>query len=677
MKDTSGPCWCGRASWAAALKPKPSPTGWRLRTTLAGLAAALGALAGPASAALVVTPGSDLASTGLFGGPFNPPSAVYTLSNDGAVPLAWTAAKNQPWVSLSAFGGIIPPNQSATLQVFFNALALELGPGSYQAQVTITDGSTGSSTTRGVSLTIGTPGPGTWAFGSAVAPNQLEVRIRGQAGAPYEVFETTNVVQGPWFSGQSGTLVGGEASYITFSDGTARFFRGSSTASNSVSIRRLQLTDRNLVIVTGDPFGTYALDASPDGSNWTPVLTNRTAADGTFTYTTTQTNLQYRVRSLATVARPVLDQILIVGESLAVALDGDPALSTTPSPAHFRFYADSYSTNVSAMYEAVVETMASGAAQAIGTATPGRRVIISNVGASDSSYATQKRGTANFALGILQFQTAPHALAHLLLSCRPRAVFAVAGNGGHDWNDPNYGLSMRQWQADYQAEIQRVTGVTDPIPMFHSQISEWTCPIMGSNATAVSPYALLAEAEANPTKTILVCPRYMLPHAVVGADFPGLHLSNEGNRWLGEYYAKAYKKVVVDGQTWTPLKPRSITRDGAVITAVFDVPVPPLVLDTTLVSNPGNYGFEFTDDSGSPPTIMQVQVTGPDTVTITLSRVPTGGNQRLRYAYTGVPGNPAGPTTGPRGNLRDSDPTPSLYGYTLYNWCVHFDKPVN
>ena len=641
--------------------------------------AAAGLLMGFGSswAALIVSPESDLASTGLFGGPFSPAGKVYTLHNDGGTALFWTATKNQSWVSLSAFGGSIPAGGSSTLEVFFNAVAIELAPGSYQAEVVITDGSTGSSTTRRVSLTIGTPGSGSWAFGSASASNLFEVRMRGPQGGPYAILETTNVAGGPWFQAQSGTLVGGEASYVVTNEGAARFFKGSSTGTSTLSIRRLQVTDRTLVIVSGDPFGTYTLEASADGSNWTPVITNRTGPDGTFTYATTQTNLQYRVRALPSLNRPVVDQILIVGESLAAALDGGPALSTTPSPVHLRLYADSQGTNLSKLHEAVVETIASGAAQAIGAAAPGRRVVIGNVGASDMSYATQKRGTANFALGVLQFAAAPHALANQLLSCRPRAIFAVAGNGGLDWSDPNYGLWMRQWQADYQAEIQRVTGFTDPIPMFHSQISEWTCPIMGSNATAVSPYALLAEAEANPTKTVLVGPRYMLPHAVQGASFPGLHLSNEGNRWLGEYYAKVYKKVVVDGQVWTPLKPRSITRNGTVITATFDVPVPPLVLDTNLVSNPGNYGFEFTDDSGSPPRITSVQVTGPDTVTITLSSVPTGANPRLRYAYTGVPGNPAGPTTGPRGNLRDSDSTPSLYGYTLYNWCVHFDKPVN
>ena len=50
--------------------------------------------------------------------------------------------------------------------------------------------------------------------------------------------------------------------------------------------------------------------------------------------------------------------------------------------------------------------------------------------------------------------------------------------------------------------------------------------------------------------------------------------------------------------------------------------------------------------------------------------------QRLRYAYTGIQFQPGGPTTGPRGNLRDSDSETSTWEDPLYNWCVHFDKPI-
>jgi hypothetical protein len=214
--------------------------------------------------------------------------------------------------------------------------------------------------------------------------------------------------------------------------------------------------------------------------------------------------------------------------------------------------------------------------------------------------------------------------------------------------------------------------------MFHSQFSAWSAAFYGGGReSSVSPYELLAEAEANPAKTILVGPRYFLPYAVEDADFPGIHPSNEGYRWLGEYYGKVYKKLVVDGGSWSPLRPGSLARSGSVMTVFFQVPEPPLVLDTTLVTDPGNFGFEYTDDSENPPSISSVEITGDNTVEVTLSAEPTGDNKRLRYAYTGVPGNPAGPSSGPRGNLRDSDATTSLSGRTLYNWCVHFDKPVN
>src|SRR5262249_13771365 len=160
--------------------------------------------------------------------------------------------------------------------------------------------------------------------------------------------------------------------------------------------------------------------------------------------------------------------------------------------------------------------------------------------------------------------------------------------------------NVRDWQSDYQKDIQRITGYPNSIPMFHSQFSAWTASFF-NQSNSLSPYKVLAESEANPSKTILVGPRYIFPYVGAGASFPGWHLSNAGYRWLGEYYAKAYKKVVIDGGSWTPLKPNTISRAGAVITVTFDVPAPPLVLDTALVSNPGSFGFEFIDDSGAPP----------------------------------------------------------------------------
>jgi len=191
------------------------------------------------------------------------------------------------------------------------------------------------------------------------------------------------------------------------------------------------------------------------------------------------------------------------------------------------------------------------------------------------------------------------------------------------------------------------------------------------SATSTVPVQQLAAAAARPDRIFVVAPKYMLGYV---AD--GVHLTGDGERMLGEYYAKAWRRVLVDGEAWLPVSPRAVQRDGAVITVDFIVPAPPLVLDTTLVTDPGTFGFGFGDTSGAAPTIAAVAIVDDDTVSITLSAEPVGGNKRLRYAMTGSAGAAAGPTTGARGNLRDSDATVSLAAYPLFNWCVHFDEAV-
>jgi hypothetical protein len=99
----------------------------------------------------------------------------------------------------------------------------------------------------------------------------------------------------------------------------------------------------------------------------------------------------------------------------------------------------------------------------------------------------------------------------------------------------------------------------------------------------------------------------------------------------------------------------------------------------------GPYGFEYYDGSGRglpwecSTRVTAVELESTNRVRITLNQAPQGFNPRLRYAYSVEPataGAQGGPQTGPRGCLRDNDLTPSQYGYTLYNWCVHFDKPI-
>lgn len=192
-------------------------------------------------------------------------------------------------------------------------------------------------------------------------------------------------------------------------------------------------------------------------------------------------------------------------------------------------------------------------------------------------------------------------------------------HGETDSASTTYQADIEQWQIDYENDIKAITGQSGIIPIFHSQNSSF-----GSIPKAA--YAMLSAYEANPSKSILVGPKYFLQYAV-----DGVHLTNHSYRRLGEYYAKAWNKVIVQGGVWSPLRPISQVLNGKNIDITFTGNVGDLVLDTTLVSNPGNYGFLYSDSTTS-ATISSVNLIGSDKVRITLSNTPTGTNKKITYA---------------------------------------------
>jgi hypothetical protein len=388
-----------------------------------------------------------------------------------------------------------------------------------------------------------------------------------------------------------------------------------------------------------------------------------------------------------------MNHVLGTGQSLSVGAVGSPVLSTTQPYANTMFSVGVRTSQngldaSAALVEgapitpenAAVETHSSAFANLVTkmareellvgqpAGKTSHDLFLSIHGVGGTAYAGLKKGTQPYAVGMAQV-TAAKALAKTLgKSYVVRAVTNVHGESDHINQNAAYEANLAEWQADYEKDVKAITGQTEPIPMFHSQMSSWT---KFGQATSPIPSMQTAATVKSGGKIVLIGPKYHLPYV---AD--GVHLTNEGYRHMGEDYAKAYRRVVLEGRPWEPLRPLSITRVGAVITVKLAVPVPPIVLDKTLVVDPGSYGFAYVDAGPSTPAIASVEVTGSDTVTITLSAAPTATNRRLQYAFRAAAGASAGPATGPRGNLRDSDATASRYGYALYNWCIHFDELV-
>jgi subtilisin family serine protease len=105
---------------------------------------------------LVVTPTTGLIALGNSGGPFNPSSITYTIKNISSSSIDWTVSNNQNWLSLSATGGCLAPEQSTTVTASVNTNAADLLNDEYEDTITFTDLTTGDgTTTRSVKLRVG------------------------------------------------------------------------------------------------------------------------------------------------------------------------------------------------------------------------------------------------------------------------------------------------------------------------------------------------------------------------------------------------------------------------------------------------------------------------------------------------------------------------------------------
>jgi hypothetical protein len=371
-----------------------------------------------------------------------------------------------------------------------------------------------------------------------------------------------------------------------------------------------------------------------------------------------------------------LHHVLGTGQSLASGTGGSPPLSIA-QPYDNRMFDTgplAGATGLTAfvpLVERDVETMSSGFANLVTKLTRdagGKHDMLVSVHAlGGAPYRLMQKGTPVYAVSIAQVDAGLAIAQAQGISYDVTAITSADGGGDHVDKNTHLADDLAQWQLDFETDIKAITGQTNAVPLFNTQYSSWT----EYDPTSPIPIAQLRSHVQHPGKVIVVGPRYPF---LYGPD--GVHLTSDGYRLMGEYYARAYRRVVVEHGTWEPLRPQTVTRAAAVITVRFLVPAPPLVFDTTLATNPGNMGFEYADDGPSTPSIASVAITGADTVAVTLSAEPTASGRRIRYAYTGTLGAHAGLQTGAHGNLHDSDTTPSRNGYALYDWCVHFDEAV-
>ena len=226
---------------------------------------------------------------------------------------------------------------------------------------------------------------------------------------------------------------------------------------------------------------------------------------------------------------------------------------------------------------------------------------------------------------------------------------------------------LTQLIADYRADWGAELPENNPeIGFIIDQLSASSSAAGGAGNSALAHYDVFKDDP----NVVISTPKYFMEYSA------SVHLKPVWYSILGEYQARAYREKYQLGNNWNPVYPLSVSRSAAVIDIQMNVPDGSLVIDTTTLPAAENYGFEFIDDSGNTPEILNVEIVGTDTVRVTLASEPTGTVKTIRYAYSGT-----GATlrAGAWGNIHDSnnETSQSDPSVILYNWLLTFEEIVS
>jgi len=219
---------------------------------------------------------------------------------------------------------------------------------------------------------------------------------------------------------------------------------------------------------------------------------------------------------------------------------------------------------------------------------------------------------------------------------------------GQEW----YRDCLIAYRQQWSDELRAITDQAGEIPMFTYQ------------TLGPAGEAQLMAVDCDPNLR-MVGPHYMVPSALDSRTAAGygaaIHLSADGQRWYGEQVAKVVRRVLVEGESWQPLRPRIARIDPSRSSVLVDflVPRPPLVIDDHFLAQEqseisGGFsslcGFQIRNAAGAVVALTAVEVESPTSIRIKLtSPLPRGVEYTLSYgqSFAGKIGTIASIQNGP------------------------------
>lgn len=313
-------------------------------------------------------------------------------------------------------------------------------------------------------------------------------------------------------------------------------------------------------------------------------------------------------------------------------------------------------------------------------------------GMGSMTLAQLEKGTVYYTRLIDQVQQAQNIAVNMNKRVVVNAFSWVQGSLGRTGN---YAEALEQLRLDIDTDVKAITGQSETVYCI-----TWQSFLYNKSLRAKQVYdQYVGAAETYP---YIVCAG--ATYHLNNVRAANLHFTAVSQNWLGAYFGIAYKRTIIDGQKFEPLKPIGSHTEGNTLYVKFHVPYGSLTFDDTYFDDATNEvtneGFRLFAADKREKHITDVSIVSTDTIKIVCDE-PVESTDRLTYgditadAYQWVNNN--------RGHLRDTqgdylqyvtdpyeyygsiDGNGPPYGYIpmpsqtlpLHNWCVIFDTKID
>ena len=230
-----------------------------------------------------------------------------------------------------------------------------------------------------------------------------------------------------------------------------------------------------------------------------------------------------------------------------------------------------------------------------------------------------------------------------------------------DYPDTDYKKKLQQIRNDMNADVSSITKRNENIPFICYQTNSLTRAehFKAQNYDCRETYVPQTFVELLLDDSCFWASGPTYPYTCVNEK---IHIDAIGQQSIGALAAKSVLGILRGKERFRGLIPLSITSQNTTVTIHFNVPCPPLAIDTMQVAKADYYGFSVINRHNQ--NIAKLIILDGDSVKIHCTEPAT--DCRIRYAVNGEYMK-SGNLHGPRGNVRDSEG----------NWCYQFDYNYN